>query len=195
MFCVKLKPKKTALFFQSGKFRIMGKLTLAEATHALLLLRVKERPRLSLQTVTIKFKVKPVTPEFALQHQKVVVYEPEIFPAMKITKWKGVHVNLFHSGAVVVLGASAEKCAPLVKAWLDESQGLSTPNMEQRSEPCRLPDYDTIVQCLPTDLRDRAYVYLKHYPFRLLTSWCQRIHQDVALQRQLIKNYLSKHCL
>ena len=72
MFSVKLQSKKTALFFKSGKFRIMGKLTFEEAKQMLVLLGVDEYPHLTLQTATVKFKVKPVTPDFVLQHQKVM---------------------------------------------------------------------------------------------------------------------------
>ena len=107
---------------------------------------------------------------------------------MRITKFKGVCINLFHSGAVMILGATAEQYAPLVKAWLDEIQGMTKLVMEQPSKPYVSPDYDSILKCLPTDLYNRAYEYLKNFPLRLLTSWSRRIRQDVALQHQLIEN-------
>ena len=35
-------------------------------------------------------------------------YEPELFPAMLISRWLPVHVAVFHSGKVIITGLKSE---------------------------------------------------------------------------------------
>ena len=41
-------------------------------------------------------------------------YEPELFPAMQITKFTPVHVNIFTSGCVVILGLKTLESGKLI---------------------------------------------------------------------------------
>ena len=188
MLCVKVKPNQTILFFISGRFRLMGKICLEEARQLLRLLEIEEDVPLILQTATVHFKVKPVAQDFVRRYQENVMYEPELFVAIRLIKWKEVYVNLFHSGGVVVLGKKAEEYAPLVKAWLEEVQSKPLLLNQDTSAKVKFNYDDDIVKCLPIHVQDKAYDYLKRYPQRLIKSWHARIETDTALVRQLVSN-------
>ncbi len=199
MFCVKFKPKQTALFFSSGRFRVMGQLTLEMVKDLMRsYLSCLDIVELTLQTTTVKFRVKPVTPDFVNQHHEDLIYEPELFPAIRVIRWPSMHVNLFHSGAVVVLGQTASNCAPSVKAWLEQAQSKegnttvsSSSSFSDATTLTTFPDYDTVIQHLPQELQGQAYKYLQHYPLRLVNSWSRRIATDPELRKQLIANINS----
>ena len=47
-------------------------------------------------------------------------YEPELFPAMLISRWLPVHVAVFHTGKVIVTGLTSEmQVLPLLDAVTD----------------------------------------------------------------------------
>ena len=119
MLSIKLKPKGTVIFFRTGKFRVMGLLNYSKAKDIIQTLVPHFLSGLELQTETVKFKVPPVHYNFHRRYDEQILFEPEIFPAIHLKQWKDVHVNLFHSGQVIVLGKHALERAHEVKDWLD----------------------------------------------------------------------------
>jgi len=101
--------KGTILFFRSGKFRVMGCIDELEATFLAyrytLLISDKEFPTVTLQSYTsnshLGFKVNL---EKMAATSNIVVYEPELFPALRIRKYNPASVNVFTTGKVIVCG-------------------------------------------------------------------------------------------
>ena len=101
--------KGTILFFRSGKFRVMRYIDELEATFLAysyaLLISDKELPIVTLQPYTsnshLGFKVNL---EKMVAASNIVVYEPELFPALRIRKYNPASVNVFTTGKVIVCG-------------------------------------------------------------------------------------------
>src|SRR5271156_760333 len=101
--------KGTILFFRSGKFRVMGCIDELEATFLAyrytLLISDKEFPTVTLQSYTsnshLGFKLNL---EKMAATSNIVVYEPELFPALRIRKYNPASVNVFTTGKVIVCG-------------------------------------------------------------------------------------------
>jgi TATA-box binding protein (TBP) (component of TFIID and TFIIIB) len=101
--------KGTILFFRSGKFRVMGCIDELEATFLAyrytLLISDKEFPIVTLQSYTsnshLGFKVNL---EKMAATSNIIVYEPELFPALRIRKYNPASVNVFTTGKVIVCG-------------------------------------------------------------------------------------------
>jgi TATA-box binding protein (TBP) (component of TFIID and TFIIIB) len=94
------------MIFPSGKFRIMGMVDELAATCKVYELFAKlnfEFPPITLQTMTVKLKFNPVN-LYSLSGLIKSQLNLEIFPALMITKYKPVSVNVFASGAVMICG-------------------------------------------------------------------------------------------
>jgi TATA-box binding protein (TBP) (component of TFIID and TFIIIB) len=52
------------------------------------------------------------------QDEKCVQYHYELFPALSILYWHPIHVNVFASGKVVVLGKNAHALVPQIESYL-----------------------------------------------------------------------------
>ena len=47
-------------------------------------------------------------------------YEPELFPAMLISRWLPVHVAVFHTGKVIITGLKSEtQVSPILDTVID----------------------------------------------------------------------------
>jgi len=98
--------ESTIMIFPSGKFRIMGMVDELDATFKVYELFAKlnfEFPPITLQTMTVKLKFNPVN-LYSLSALIKSQLNLEIFPALMITKYKPVSVNVFASGAVMICG-------------------------------------------------------------------------------------------
>jgi len=101
--------KGTVIFFKSGKFRVMGCIDDVEA--ALLaykyisLIDDTDFPQVIAQTYTSRLHVgfKVILSDLS-KHTLQVLYEPELFPAARMCKYKPLSVNIFYSGAIVICG-------------------------------------------------------------------------------------------
>ena len=101
--------ESTIMIFSSGKFRIMGLVDELDATCKVYGVFAKlgfEFPNITLQTMTVKLKLNPVN-LYAVSDKIKSKLDLEIFPALMITKYKPVSVNLFASGAVVICGVKS----------------------------------------------------------------------------------------
>jgi TATA-box binding protein (TBP) (component of TFIID and TFIIIB) len=108
---VMLHAKATILFFKSGSFRIMGKIDDLDAhsiLHTLLSEFCIHVPNIVLQTMTVlsknNFSINLSKLYESFQCNKHVIYEPEIFSAVQLKQYNPIHVNIFISGCVLILG-------------------------------------------------------------------------------------------
>lgn len=120
--------KGTLLLFSGGQFRFMGKIshnfTIDIIKHINYIYSdVIMPPYLVSQTVV--FKVLDECCPLNLHHiasifkdDKYVRFENELFPALSLYYWKPVHVNVFSTGKVVVLGKDAVKLLSYIDTWL-----------------------------------------------------------------------------
>ena len=105
---IELKPGGTVLFFKSGSFRIMGSMddfSAHDCMYTLLNELCIEIPEINVQTMTaVSSNRLNVNLDRLSKHLNKRIYEPELFPAIQITQYKPIHVNIFSTGCVVILG-------------------------------------------------------------------------------------------
>jgi len=102
-------PKGTILFFRSGKFRVMGCIDELDATFLVYsytnLINDGEFPPVTLQSYTstshLGFRV---SLEKMAATTDAFIYEPELFPALRIREYNPASVNVFTTGKVIVCG-------------------------------------------------------------------------------------------
>lgn len=103
------EPRGTLVFFGSGKFRVMGCIDELEAAFLLYsytpLIRDDEFPSLTLQSYTstsnLGFRVNLEKMRAATD---TVIYEPELFPTLRVREFNPASVNVFTTGKVIVCG-------------------------------------------------------------------------------------------
>jgi len=99
----------TVIFFSTGNFRIMGCVDELDATFLAYkytkYINQYSYPTITSQThtSTAKLGYSVDIKKFASQMDSII-YEPELFPALRICKFKPASVNLFSTGSVVVCG-------------------------------------------------------------------------------------------
>jgi TATA-box binding protein (TBP) (component of TFIID and TFIIIB) len=99
----------TVLFFPSGKFRVMGCIDELDATFLVYkyttLIHDAEFPPLTLQSYTMKlhlgFRVALGKMAAALEG---VVYEPELFPSLRLREYNPASISVFTTGKIMVCG-------------------------------------------------------------------------------------------
>jgi len=118
----------TILLFRYGQFRIMGHVNFNVVkflTNILQPIYKCIQIPISYVSETVVFQLdKCLIPvnlyhmNFAFKNDYNIQFEPELFPALTIHYWKPIHVNLFSSGKVIVLGKDAmTKCTEIYE-WL-----------------------------------------------------------------------------
>jgi TATA-box binding protein (TBP) (component of TFIID and TFIIIB) len=102
-------PKGTLIFFQSGKFRVMGCIDELEATFLVYkytkFINEDEFPSVTLQsyTATSNLGFKVILENMAAS-SNTFSYEPELFPALRIREFNPASVNVFTTGKVIICG-------------------------------------------------------------------------------------------
>ena len=105
--------KGTLILFSSGKFRTLGCIDGFEASFLPFIYLQKVSPEpfthlpsLTLQSYTLKYNL-----GFPIHLKKLnvvdslpCVYEPELFPALRLKEFKPLSVNIFTTGKVMVCG-------------------------------------------------------------------------------------------
>lgn len=73
---------------------------------------------LTLTSQTVVFSLKRI---INLHYQKIPhsLYEPEIFPAIAVYKFAPLHVNIFSTGKVIILGFNALNMQCIIEQWLN----------------------------------------------------------------------------
>jgi TATA-box binding protein (TBP) (component of TFIID and TFIIIB) len=100
--------KGTIVLFSSGKFRVMGCIDELDATF--LAYKYIEQftsddyPDISIQSFTSVAKLEHDVNLNKLAQCNDTNYQPEIFAAVRMTKYKPLSVNVFHTGSIVVCG-------------------------------------------------------------------------------------------
>lgn len=76
---------------------------------------------LILITETIVFNLRMHTPlnlHLLVRKIKHSTFETELFPALSIDLWKPIHVNVFSTGKVIVLGKDSSTMKVEIENWL-----------------------------------------------------------------------------
>src|SRR5204862_3609028 len=101
----------TIIFFNSGKFRVMGCLDPLDAAFLALkyTLQIDEDdlPELKTQSYTSRVNLGyqiNLQQLSAKYNDQDVLYEPELFCALRMCKYNPLSVNVFSSGSIVVCG-------------------------------------------------------------------------------------------
>lgn len=117
------------LIFTSGQCRIMGRVSLAQAQstiqslsfifHSVIepLLQVSETVVFQLDSLHLPINLYKFAHEYS--NDINVQFEPEIFPSLTLHYWKPLHVNVFSTGKVNVLGLNARDSINTIHEWLD----------------------------------------------------------------------------
>lgn len=114
----------TLLLFSSGNFRIMGKCTNVEEIINPLVSALQTfislDPFCVSQTVVCKLASTSLNLHYYVNHIPTAMFECELFPALSIAYFNPLHVNLFSTGKVVILGNDAlNKCKDIIK-WINK---------------------------------------------------------------------------
>jgi TATA-box binding protein (TBP) (component of TFIID and TFIIIB) len=99
--------KGTLVLFSSGKFRVMGCIDELDATflaYKYIEQLTDDYPDIIIQSYTSVAKLGHNVDLNKLSACKDTKYEPEIFAAVRMSKYKPISVNVFHTGSVVVCG-------------------------------------------------------------------------------------------
>lgn len=127
MCVLKCYKKWTYILFSSGKFRIMGKKVNLDFIMSFLKnylpseAYLLEGPTLQTETFTFSLGVNinlQTYKESLHYNNGSIMYEVELFPALIYNKWPSIHVNVFHSGNVTVLGRNSRDYINEIKNYL-----------------------------------------------------------------------------
>jgi len=116
--------KGTLIFFSSGKFRIMGCVDPIEATCLALKyccdIDNDDIPEIYSQSYTSTYKLDYNVNPSKLSHCKYTLYTPELFTALRITRYNPVSVNVFSTGSIVACGLKEPEDMYIIIKELDE---------------------------------------------------------------------------
>lgn len=209
MLCVKKKGASLHLF-PSGRFRIMGsRYTTCESAlnwftrlsdGKLFTKYLKRDLILQTQTVTLK-TTRECAKRIFEKYPHDINFEPELFTAMKIIKWSDVHINMFFTGKVIILGRCSLERSREVRQWLCQIERetmtsttlplLTTISSSSSSSFVKRHE-EAIAQLLfhlPLDLHVLAVKYFQSYPAKLIISWSNRM---MTGEREALVSQLSK---
>lgn len=114
----------TVLIFGSGKVRIMGRACIEEAQcifdNLICILDVSVIESLYKVSETVVLNLNKTNINFykSISHLQPCTLELELFPALSLERWKPLHVNLFSTGKVVILGREAMNKKDEIRDWL-----------------------------------------------------------------------------
>ena len=99
----------TLILFSNGKFRTMGCIDELEASlfacsYLEKLSKFEQIPFITLQSYTMKYELGYRVSLEKMSADIDCVYEPELFPALRLKEHKPISVNLFTTGKVMVCG-------------------------------------------------------------------------------------------
>lgn len=112
----------TFLLFSSGKCRFMGNADINTVNNYLndiiniIDASIITYPELKSQTVVFSLG-RPINLLYQVIPQSL--YEPELFPAIAIYKFRPLHVNLFSTGKVIILGHDALNMKCTIETYLN----------------------------------------------------------------------------
>ena len=115
------------IIFKTGKCRIMG--CRKPITETLPFNIIIER----LQSVTLSCDLGfPINlMKLSVTMAEECVYEPEIFPTLRYTKYNPLCVNVFSTGKIVILGVKTLDCSELENSIITDIMLLMLDDMDQ----------------------------------------------------------------
>ena len=126
---IKIAHGAKMVIFPSGKCRIMG---LKRVLDFALPIRVTN---LELQSITVVFDLGQMVNLRKLATQVLprgsFVYEPELFPALRLTSFNPMCVNVFSTEKIVILGLRKFKCNDLIGQILNLLQVYKRENAQE----------------------------------------------------------------
>ncbi len=117
------------LIFSSGQCRLMGRVSLSQAQHVIdslndiyysvtsPLVQVSQTVVFKLDSLHLPIDLYKFVAEYKTDDK--ICFEPEIFPSISLHYWKPLHVNVFSTGKVIVLGCNALQSIQDIRDWLD----------------------------------------------------------------------------
>ena len=122
----------TLILFSNGKFRTMGCIDELEAAFLAYTYLEKLKPHNCFPSITLQSYTLKCELGFRINLEKMVltvpsVYEPQLFPALRLKEYKPVSVNIFTTGKVVVCGLKDP----------DEMYGIIS-NLKKLCEPYKI---------------------------------------------------------
>lgn len=114
----------TLLLFSSGQFRIMGRVSDPNSILACIDFIYSDiHTPIQLVSQTLAFiisysSINLHSTKRILSHDPNILFEPELFCALCLNHWKPVHVNVFSTGKVVILGKYSMKYADEISKWI-----------------------------------------------------------------------------
>lgn len=133
----KCKPKQlilrmetfSILIFTTGQCRLMGRISLEQAQsvikslsfiyHTIItpLQQVSQTVVLQMPSKYVPINLYKLANDF--KHDINIQFEPELFPSLSLHYWKPLHVNVFSTGKVIILGCNASNFVKTIYEWLD----------------------------------------------------------------------------
>ena len=107
--CVRKFDEYTIIFFRSRKCRIMGCKKELDITTLPFNITIER-----IQSITVTTSIGHQVNLFNLSQIIQSVYEPELFPALRLTQFKPLCVNVFMSGKIVITGIKTLEFQSLV---------------------------------------------------------------------------------
>lgn len=125
---IRIKNKFTCLIFTSGHIRFMGNCDLGSCNEFLNYIDfihtsvITPLHKVS-ETICINTKRSINLFDFVSKHccSSLVKFEPEIFPAVSLHFWSPIHVNVFHTGKIIVLGKDASLFVPQIIDYINKT--------------------------------------------------------------------------
>ena len=112
--CVLKYPEYTTILFMNGNCRVMGCKKPIDTT-TLPLNIFFER----ILSVSVTVNLKQSINLYSLSQNVPCSYEPEIFPALRLTNFNPLCVNVFHTGKVVITGLKTLEYDDIVKSVIE----------------------------------------------------------------------------
>lgn len=123
------KLKFTFLLFTSGQFRIMGKCNSYSTIMNFLndissiYTSIESLPTIVSQTITLQIDqtLCPINLHKLIDQcsdDPHITFEGERFPAITFTHWKPLHVNLFHTGKLIIMGRDSSIHKDKIEDWM-----------------------------------------------------------------------------
>ena len=117
------------LIFTTGQCRVMGRVSLTQAQTAISdlhliyhsvvepVVQVSQTVVFQLDSMHLPINLYKFAHEYS--NDSNIQFEPELFPSLSLHYWKPLHINVFSTGKVTVLGFNASASINTIREWLD----------------------------------------------------------------------------
>jgi len=121
----------TILIFNSGQCRLMGRISLEPAQLVIQslsfiytriiqpLIQVSQTIVCTVDSLHVPINLYKFAHTYSPTNNGLVQFEAELFPALSLHMWPPLHVNVFSTGKVIILGCNACTYASTIMNWLN----------------------------------------------------------------------------